>query len=251
MELCFDLRAKLDLWSTKQFSNFLFNMDSLLASLILISNLQRQQLETGGSPAKKSDKSEDNCPTKVSPDEEKVLVEELLESIFSRNFTVLDGMSDLLLSVSEKFSNRKWPISLSDVFLRWAIKDRRKFYIILICAKWCGILHLRIYLNTVGAQLLNTFRFQMAGVCSDFEWCLDLKWLSTWQPLKKLMASLKCFIDKEILCLYNWSEHRFNNRLYSDPYSLPKTESRHRHARSCSGTPWMYFTWPEPNFSIA
>ena len=75
-------------------------------------------METGGSPAKKSDKSEDNCPTKVSPDEEKVLVEELLESIFSRNFTVLDGMSDLLLSVSEKFANRKWPISLSDVFLR-------------------------------------------------------------------------------------------------------------------------------------
>ena len=75
-------------------------------------------METGGSPVRKSDQSEDNCPTKVSPDEEKVLVEELLESIFSRNFTVLDGMSDLLVSVSEKFSNRKWPISLSDVFLR-------------------------------------------------------------------------------------------------------------------------------------
>jgi len=68
---------------------------------------------------KSNQKSEEKLPTLISPDEEKNLARELLDSeTFRQNFSVIDGLTEFLLSVSEKFANRKWPIAVSDVFLR-------------------------------------------------------------------------------------------------------------------------------------
>jgi hypothetical protein len=54
----------------------------------------------------------------LTPEDEKDLARELLADNFGRQFSVLDGLSDFLLSVYEKFGKRKWPIALSDVYLR-------------------------------------------------------------------------------------------------------------------------------------
>jgi len=75
------------------------------------------QIET--SPVKSNQKNEEKLPTLITAEEEKNLARELLDSeIFRQNFSVIDGLTEFLVSVSEKFANRKWPISLSDVFLR-------------------------------------------------------------------------------------------------------------------------------------
>ena len=87
--------------------------------LISIDNFFLAHFQIEASPVKSNQKSEEKLPTLIAPDEEKNLARELLDSeTFRQNFAVIDGLTEFLVSVSEKFANRKWPISVSDVFLR-------------------------------------------------------------------------------------------------------------------------------------
>ena len=80
------------------------------------------EISLSSSPVKKVNrKDEDSVRPEMSflsPEEEASFARELLGSTFGEKFSVLDGLSDFLLSVAEKFGKRKWPISLSDVYLR-------------------------------------------------------------------------------------------------------------------------------------
>ena len=54
----------------------------------------------------------------LTPEEESEFVDELLGSVFSGNFLLLEAVSDFLLKGFQKFGSRTWPVEISNAFLR-------------------------------------------------------------------------------------------------------------------------------------
>lgn len=63
----------------------------------------------------------------VSESDETSLMLLLMESKYSEKFSLLDGLSDFLISVAEKFAQSWWPIDFCDTYLKCYLCWRRHF----------------------------------------------------------------------------------------------------------------------------
>jgi hypothetical protein len=66
----------------------------------------------------------------VTESDEANLMLSLMESKYSENFSLLDGLSDFLISLAGKFAQSLWPIELCDTYLKCYLCWRRHFVII-------------------------------------------------------------------------------------------------------------------------
>ncbi len=63
----------------------------------------------------------------VTESDETSLMISLMESKYSENFSLLDGLSDFLIALAGKFAQSQWPIELCDAFLKCYLCWRRHF----------------------------------------------------------------------------------------------------------------------------